>query len=181
MTLVLCSPARRCQSPGRGGRWRGRWSRSLGSQAPRGIPPGGGHLLFGCRGVRSGGERRSRHLPGTGAHVRGRWWDHTGLWGHRDFAGERVTLQPCWSPPPSIGRATNWLVSPAPSCTGGLPWDDYKGQWGSGLTAGGGEDYIGTTGDEAILSSGYTTGLHHIATLWATMGCMGYTTGLRRQ
>ena len=66
-------------------------------------------------------------------------------------------------------------MSPAPSCTGGLPWDDYKGQWGSGLTAGGDVDYIGTTGDEAILSSGYTIGLHHVATLWATMGIMGYT------
>ena len=38
------------------------------------------HLLFGRRGVRSGGERRSRHLPGTGAHVLGGWRDHTGLW-----------------------------------------------------------------------------------------------------
>ena len=58
-------------------------------------------------GEERGGERRSRHLPCTGAHVRGRWRDHTGLWGHwaspRDFAGERVN-----SPAMLVFSAQHW-------------------------------------------------------------------------
>ena len=64
----------------------------------------------------------------------------------------------------------HWCNQLAPSCTGGLPWDDYKEQWGSGLAAGGGVDYIGTTGGEATLSMGYTMSLHYGLpwVLWAT-------------
>ena len=54
---------------------------------------------------------------------------------------------------------------------GGLPWDDYKKKRGSGLAAGGGVDYIGTTGGEATLSMGYTMLLHYglLWAVWATL------------
>ena len=76
----------------------------------------GVHLLFGRRGVRNGGERRSCHLPGTGAHVLGGWRDHTGLWAIGQVSG--ILHEARYSPAMLVSSTQHWSCNQLACVTG---------------------------------------------------------------